>query len=281
MPFYYKFYAIWILTKSLSCSCSPEVKNSDFKKGKSLYDVSEIGEMPRLINESSGLVANADGSLWTHNDSGGASEIYRIDAKGNLLETKAIQAQNTDWEDICKDKSGTIFIGDFGNNAQNRRDLCVYKIGNDKTEKISFQYGNQTVFDTENIAQNYDCEAFFWFKNKLYLFSKNWAKKDKGVKLYELPETAGNFTLYPKDSIYIKAQVTAASVNPAGTEFALMTYGKLFFFGIENNEINFKKPLYCIKISKKQTEAIAYINDTDLILSNEQRDLFLVKKNKK
>lgn len=278
MPFIFKLYAFWFLTKSVTCSCLPEINKDGFDNGKQKYQIIKSGQFPAIINESSGLIANADSSLWTLNDSGGLSELYKVDFYGKLLETKPINAQNIDWEAITKDKKGTIYIGDFGNNSHSRQNLTIIKSQGSNIEKITFNYGNQTAFPPDKNAKNFDCEAFFWFNEKLYLFSKNWSKTDKSVKLYELPDRGGNYTVFPKDSIFIKTQVTGAAVNAIGTEFALITYGKLFIFGIENNEINFKKPLFCVKFSKKQTEAITYINDRDLMISNEQRELFLLKR---
>ena len=281
MPFIYKFYAFIFLARSLSCSCSPEIRESGFEKAKKQYSVREIGRLPREVNESSGLVHNADGTLWTHNDSGGKSELYQVDATGNLLETKALNIPNVDWEEIALGKENTLFVGDIGNNDQNRKDLCIYKIANNRTERIGFSYGVQTEFPPKSNFHEFDSEAFFWYKDKLFLFSKSTLKSDRTVKMYELPDHGGQYKIFAKDSIYLKTAVTAASVNPAGTEFALMTYGKLFIFGIENEAINFKRPISCLKISKKQTEAITYINNTDLVLSNEQGQLFLVEKKQK
>jgi hypothetical protein len=86
----------------------------------------------------------------------------------------------------------------------------------------------------------------------------------------------GHYLLQPLDSTFLKTQVTGADISPDGSKFALITYGKIFLFGIENKQINFKKPLNCIKVGKNQTEAIVFENDRKIIFSNEQRKIYAI-----
>ncbi len=263
------------------CGCQPDRRQNGFTKARSDYKVSKIGRLPALANESSGLARNGEHqTLWTHNDSGGRPELFEIDYEGNLLSTLIVpNAQNTDWEDLAQSPDGTLYIGDMGNNGNNRQDLTIYPLS--PTQKslppITFRYADQTALPPPSSAFNFDCEAFFYYKDTLYLFSKNRGKKDLLVKLYGLPARPGDYTIPVKDSIFINSPVTAADVNPSGTTFALLTYGKILLFGIENGKINFDHPKDCIKIGKGQEEALVFVNDTDLILSNEQRGLYLVK----
>jgi sugar lactone lactonase YvrE len=51
-----------------------------------------------------------------------------------------LQNTNIDWEDITKDKDGNLYVGDFGNNDNERKDLCIYKIDKKSlTTKVPFQ----------------------------------------------------------------------------------------------------------------------------------------------
>ena len=54
------------------------------------------------VDETSGLI-NLDGTLITHNDSGGQPVLYELDSvSGNVTRSVTIEnATNTDWEDIC------------------------------------------------------------------------------------------------------------------------------------------------------------------------------------
>lgn len=52
---------------------------------------------------------------------------------GNLVRTITIEGvENNDWEDIAKDKNGFTYIGDFGNNDNDRKNLAIYKVKSTK-----------------------------------------------------------------------------------------------------------------------------------------------------
>lgn len=263
------------------CGCQSDQRRNGFEKARSDYKVSKIGRLPTIAGESSGLARyEAHKSLWTHNDSGGRPELYEIDYEGNLLSTLIVpQVQNTDWEDLAQSADGTLYIGDMGNNGNTRQDLKIYSLSpmQKSLPPITFRYADQTAFPPPPSAFNFDCEAFFFYQDTLYLFSKNRGKKDLPVKLYGLPARPGDYTLLVQDSIFINSPVTAADINPAGTTFALLTYGKILLFGIENGKINFDHPKDCIKVGKGQEEALVFVNDTDLMITTEQRGLYLIK----
>ena len=264
------------------CGCGADKRENGFEKARSAYKVSKIGRLPAIAGESSGLARNeAHRSLWTHNDSGGRPELYEIDYEGNLLSTLPVPAAtNVDWEDLAQSPEGTLYIGDTGNNANQRRDLTIYAFAPEAkaATAIRIRYAGQQAFPPPPDAQNFDSEAFFYYKNHLYLFSKNRSKTDRFVKLYEVPAQAGDYTLAVKDSILVEAQVTAADINPSQTTFALLTYGKILVFGIENGRIDFSHPQECIKIGKLQEEALVFLNDRDLLITNEQGRMYALRR---
>ena len=277
-----KLIYVWLALKVALCSCQSDKKKNGFDKARSEYKVSKIGTLPSIANESSGLARHeANQSLWTHNDSGGQPELYEMDFRGKLLSTLRVpEATNVDWEDLAQSSDGTLFIGDMGNNANKRRDLTIYALSPESrtTKAITFRYADQQAFPPADEARNFDCEAFFYYNNTLYLFSKNHSKNSHVVKLYGLPAQPGDYAIAPRDSIDIKSKVTSADVNPSGTTFALLTYGKILFFGIENGTIDFSHPKECVKIGKLQEEALVFVNDTDLVMTNEQGTLYSIKR---
>jgi hypothetical protein len=273
---FYKIYMLFFLLKTSTCNCHIEVQKSGFQAAKQQYTLTYTGKLPKCINENSGLAkAWQEDFYWTFNDGGGKSELYMINEKGRVFDTLQVNnAKNIDWEDITKDKAGNLYIGDFGNNTQARKDLTIYKYRNQKTEKITFHYADQDRFPAQK--RIFDCEAFFWANDKLYLFSKSWERNDRNTHLYEISDKEGNYAVLSSDSIYLKTPVTAADISPDGKQFALLTYGKVFVFEVNDNKIDFSKPKSCIKIGKAQTEALVYINNTDFIISNEQRKIYKV-----
>jgi hypothetical protein len=271
----------WLFYAKISlCNCSSEVRKSNFERGGHFYEVSKAIKMPLVVNEGSGLVRSAkDSTFWTLNDGGGKTELYEVDRKGNTISTLSIpNTQNIDWEDLSRDDKGNLFIGDFGNNGNERKSCIIYKFPEnqpDSLRKITFHYADQERFPPEKKAQNFDCEAFFALGDSLYLFSKN--RGDKQVKLYSLPSRTGEYALLPQDQIFIKTMVTGAALSPDKQTFALLTYGKVFLFGIENQHVNFKKPLKCFKFAHKQTEAITFLTNETMMISNEQGEMFEVR----
>lgn len=273
-----KLIYLWFAVKTAFCTCHSDRKINGFEKIKPHYKISKTGTLPDTANESSGLVkGNNSNSFWTHNDSGGKPELYEIDSTGKLLSVKKVSnAKNTDWEDLTSDENGTIYIGDFGNNSNTRRSLDIYKVPADKSgpEKITFSYADQKEFPPPADKLNYDCEAFFYSKNNLYLFSKNRSTTNQYVKLYQMPSKTANYVISPIDSIRIKTQVTSADISPDGKIFALLTYGKILLFRIEEGKINFRHPLGCFRIVRKQTEALIFLNNSDMLITNEQKQIF-------
>ncbi len=276
----------WLFAvKTSLCNCRTEVSREGYQDARNLYQVTEAGRLPPAVNESSGL-AKVEGkeTFWTHNDGGGKAEIYEVDLNGKLVSSCELRGiQNVDWEDLSRDSTGNLLIGDFGNNQNDRRDLRIYRVNLQDPAKsglIQFRYGQQSEFPPSRRRDRYfDCEAFFAFGDSLYLFSKN-RGSDLQVRMYAMPNRPGNYVIEPKTSTRIEQQVTAADVAPDGKTFALLTYGKVLFYRIENGQVNFNHPLYCLKLAREQTEGLAFVNNTDLLISNEQGALFLVVKNR-
>lgn len=260
--------------KTVTCNCHFESR----KVGLTAFKTNKIkeGKLPVCLNENSGMVkAWQDGFYWTHNDSGGSPELYMINAQGQMFDTLKVEgAENIDWEDLAKDNKGNIYVGDFGNNLNNRTNLTIYKKNYQGTSKITFEYADQDFSDTLN--RIFDCEAFFWHNDSLHLFTKSWNKGKKITKLYSIPDTEGHYSAQPKAKALFKVPVTGADISPDGSRFALITYGKILVFNITENQINFSNPVKCIKIGKNQTEAIVFENNNKIIFSNEQRKIFSI-----
>ena len=90
----------------------------------------------RQLTEAWGLVASTKnpGVLWTHNDAGDGPRIFAIRADGTKVAEIALggAAKAKDWEDLAigPDPAGndSLYIGDIGDNDENRPSIFVYKI---------------------------------------------------------------------------------------------------------------------------------------------------------
>ncbi|MDO7853281.1 T9SS type A sorting domain-containing protein [Hymenobacter convexus] len=184
------------------------------------------------VPESSGLQLTSQG-LWTFNDSGNGPVLFKVDStSGNVLQQVTItNFPNVDWEDIAADAQ-YLYVGDFGNNNGDRRDLKVLKvlksaIGTSASESvtaqaINFSYPDQTNFSPGTNNHNFDCEAFFYFNDSLHLFTKNWA--DLRTRYYTIPAQPGTHVAHLKGSFNVNGLVTAADLNAAGTGAGLLGY---------------------------------------------------------
>lgn len=187
------------------------------------------------INESSGLIY-LEGRLITHNDSEGAPVLYEFDSlTGNVVrQVEILNAVNTDWEDICYDDT-YIYIGDFGNNNDNRTDLKIYRISrqeylnNNNTavsaEVISFHYSDQTDFTNTGQNVEYDAETLIPLGDSLYIFTKNWV--DLNTYVYPVPKIPGDYELTKIDSLDIGGLATGADICPETGMILLTGYNIL------------------------------------------------------
>ncbi len=183
------------------------------------------------IPESSGLVY-CDGQLWTHNDSGNPASFFRIDTTtGHTVQTiKVDNYPNTDWEDMAAD-SGYIYLGNFGNNNGDRKDLNILKIKKAditsfstvhvNAQAINFSYADQTSF-TSSSTNNFDCEALVSIKDSLYLFTKD--RGDLKTRVYKLPKTPGTYSVAPYTSFNVNGLITGADYDTSTKEVVLVGY---------------------------------------------------------
>ena len=186
-------------------------------------------KLPEKLNEVSGLYAASPDSLWWLNDSGNAPELYLTNSKGELLYTLEVPgAVNIDWEGLAADDKGNIFIGEFGNNRNQRKDLkfYVYNLHDKSVKTITFRYPDQTAFPPPYQAWNFNMEGVIWHQNQLHLFSKNTTGKGmKYTKHYTLPDQPGDYEATLIDSIALKKRVvTGAAISPNGKQLVLLAY---------------------------------------------------------
>ena len=196
------------------------------------------------LKEASGVeVSSASDLIWVLEDSGNKNNIYGLNSDGKIQQTIKIEnAKNVDWEDLTSDKVGNLYIGDFGNNDNARKDLCIYKInaGDLKRDvatssgKISFYYPEQTEFPPKKSRLFYDAESFFEHNGSFYIFTKNRSKGfDGSVSLYKIPNQEGNHKAqllgkFQACNIYKKCAITSADISPDGKTVAILSASRVY-----------------------------------------------------
>lgn len=241
------------------------------------HAVYRYARMAPVLVEASGLEHAGDGTFWTMRDSGGASALYRIATDGRLLDTLHLDLPNKDWESLARDTQGNLYIGDVGNNLNRRKDLKIYKLheASGHIDTIAFHWEDQQEFPPQKKEWNFDCEAFFWHQDQLHLFTKSWG--DGVVRHYVLPDQPGSYPAMLVESAPVKGLVTAADISPDGKMISLLTYGKIYLFTVADKNSMLQHPISCLRIPwAGQCEAVLFVNNNSLVLSNETRRLFYV-----
>jgi hypothetical protein len=251
-----------------------------------LYQYKVMTIAPTLI-EVSGLEYDKSGKLWAINDGGDESNLYQLDTQGRIKKTITIwNAKNIDWEDMTQDYFGHFFIGDFGNNDNDRKWLTIYKIENPidikgttaKAEIIKFQYLDQLAFPPKAEDKNFDLEAFIYYKRHLYLFTKNRKEPFDGeTTLYKIGDHAANYDA-TKISQFTTCKhmqklcwITSAALSPDRKKLVLLDSQHIWLFENWSGDDFFSGDVYQIKLGiVTQKEAITFEDNNTLIFADEE-----------
>lgn len=257
--------------------CNSKSQENNFK---------EIFQLNNDHKEVSGMIFHEPTKkLWMLEDKGNPADLYVYSLDGKFEQAVTINNQeNTDWEDLSQDTVGNIYIGNFGNNANNRKDLRILKVNAavlttnsvDVAQETTFYYEDQTDFPPKKGNLMYDCEAFVATNDAFYLFTKNRSKGfDGSFYVYKVPNKAGNFKAEKIATLktcgqYKSCAITGAALNKSGNEIALLTHDKVFLIAFAN-DASFKQENMVIKELNhySQKEAITFKNDKELIIADE------------
>ena len=215
----------------------------------------------QTLSEPSGLAASSHHPdiFWTHDDSGGNPEIFAVNRDGKVFGVFKVEgAKANDWEAIATDRKGNLYIGDFGNNRNTRRDLVIYQV-----REPSFEPGAKPILAQPRLSgqcasstrskefpdkkqKNFDAEALFWDKGSLYLLTKH--RSDMSTTLYTVPflesaqplpaQKLGVFDV-GGDPDNFGGRVTGADLSADGRHLAILTYHAIFIFERPAQGMNF------------------------------------------
>ena len=241
-------------------------------------------ELPKEVSETSGIFFH-NGRLWTHNDSGGKPILYGIDTTTYKITQRVTlaNAKNKDWEDVCSDGEN-VYIGDFGNNRGNRKDLKIYILpissipdsgdATLKVDSINFSFGDQTEFDKRKV-HDFDCEAMFATENNLYLFSKGWSSGT--TRLYRLSKKPGKQVAEVVNGFDSQGLITGADYDRKNHILVLVGYVKTIWkpfiyliFDFEENGVRLSHRRFEMpQLTGAQTEGICFFDDGRCYVTSE------------
>lgn len=248
-------------------------------------NVNIIADLPRTLHEASGIekLNNSD-FIWMINDGGNKSILFGLDSLGTIKKQIKIKAKNHDWEDLTKDKSGNLYIGDFGNNANKRKNLVILKVNNDSlkssnaigVKQISFYYPEQKEFPPSLNKMNFDSESFVHYNDSLFIFTKSRSKNNYGkTNLYKIPAIKGHHKAQFISSFTTCTDygcwVTSADINEAENKIAILTEHSVWIMS------NFYSSNFFSGTAKKypfehhsQKESVIFKNDSTLYITDER-----------
>ncbi len=226
-------YVLIVLLSSLSIGCANKSKK------EVLLDIIEspISSLSSVqlnpwLSENSGMIFWND-TVWLQNDSS-EPVLYGIDLLSGAIisQMKFPGLHMQDWESVTQD-SDYIYIGDFGNNFNYRKNLRIFKVEKKsleyqciKIDTISFHYEDQVDYSyNETLDTDYDCESMIIVGDSIYLFTKQWI--NKGTAVYSLPNESGVYKAHKITEYPVDGLITDAFNFPEENTIILTGYSKL------------------------------------------------------
>ncbi|WP_298781976.1 hypothetical protein [uncultured Polaribacter sp.] len=240
--------------------------------------------MPKSLKEVSGAeVLGKSDLIWMLNDSENRPLLYAVSKNGNIERKIYINEKNHDWEDLTSDKEGNIYIGDFGNNLNKRKNLRILKIDKKylktkkaKAKKIKFSYENQIKFPPKKKAMFFDAEAFFYYNNYFYIFTKSRVKNKYGkTSLYKVPAKKGKHIAKLisefENCIDLECWVTSADISADGKKVVLLSQKNILVFTDFEGDNFFSGKVKKIDLKHySQKEGITFKDNNTLLITDEK-----------
>ena len=245
-----------------------------------------VTPLPRSVDECSGIYSYNGSTFWALEDGGNSNKRRERDTLGNILRSLEVDGvKNNDWEALTADTLGNLYIGDFGNNKNERTDLAIYRVpdpralSEDQTtvQVIGFSYPDQKAFPPKKKGLFFDAEAFFYHGGFLYIITKNRARESDGTAtVYRVPDQPGNYMAEIVARIRLcddsrTCQVTDAALSPDGSRLVLLGYGKLWVYEPFSIDGLGRQQGRLIDLqTNTQLESVCFATDTLLLLADER-----------
>ena len=244
-----------------------------------------------LAQEISGILAlgNQRSSIIGIQDGGNKPEILLF-RPGNSTQRMGLPIKNRDWEAITANQE-YLYIGDFGNNRGNRRDLCVYRIKRNNTESlfnaidsvgvngdsvadfqidsIAFAFEDQRQFKPR-FRHNFDCESMLVREDSIWLFTKNWS--NFRCNIYLIPALPGDYVARKIGSVNTRFLVTDACwLENKVAMVGYTIWGNQYFNQLDLRSMKLHRRVR-IPLKPAQVEGVAYrLSTQELFIATEAR----------
>lgn len=168
--------------------------------------------------------------LWSLNDSGNSPALIGFTTSGRTVAEVIVEgAQNTDWEDMAAGRSGTLLVGDIGDNLAVRPAIAVLKVPEPRD-------GMAAVAPVARYELRYpdgprDAETLLFDRSNgsLVIVSKSFGPPG-GIYVARRPSSRTPTTLRRAGTLRLDEgdAVTAGDVSADGRTIVLRTYDRAF-----------------------------------------------------
>jgi hypothetical protein len=243
-----------------------------------------IADLPKDLKEVSGTeIVPKSALIWMVNDGGNTPTLFGVNSQGKIIKEIYIRAKNHDWEDLASDEKGTIYIGDFGNNFNERKNLSIIIVEQNEldekkaeVEEIEFKYPNQYQFPPKKEEMYFDTEAFFFFKSSLYILTKSRVAGNYGkTTLYKIPAKKGKYTAEIvaefENCSDLECWITSADISPNGKKVALLSQKNVLIFSDFKEDKFLSGQVTTINLKyRSQKESITFKDNNTLLITDER-----------
>ncbi|MDP2307110.1 MAG: hypothetical protein Q8P18_13885 [Pseudomonadota bacterium] len=189
------------------------------------------------LDELSGLAVSRQnpGVLWTHEDSGGAADLYALDVTGATVATLHVEGvENEDWEDLAIgpcDAGWCLVIGDIGDRGTDRASFSVLVVEEPLLDGTADLSAVPEVYPYTYPGAPEDAEGLALLPDGTPLVVTK--REDATAGIYQLPMGASVLerlsdvpTGTPDEDL--TARATAADLSTDGGTLLLRTYFHLY-----------------------------------------------------
>ena len=244
-----------------------------------------VTRLPNVLSEVSGVQTfqNSD-MIWMINDGGNPHRLYGVTRKGKIRKEIIINAKNEDWEDLTSDDEGNLYIGDFGNNSNKRKDLTILKIKHTElqkeedidVERIRFYFPDQKKFPPKKKQRYFDTESFIFLNGYLYLFTRSRVSDNYGkTSLYKIPAKEGNHAAEYISSFtfcnLLTCSITSAAISNDHKRIVLLSSDTVLLFTDFKGDDFFSGKVTQLPLDHlSQKEGVCFKNENTLYITDEK-----------
>ncbi len=182
--------------------------------------------------ELSGLVASTvrRSVLWGLNDSGNPAALIGFTTAGRRFADVAVAgAENFDWEDIAAGRTGTLLVGDIGDNLAQRASVTVIKVSEPPAGATSVSPAARYELRYPDGARDAEALLFDRSNGSIVIVSKSFGPRG-GIYVARRPSSRAVTTLRRAGTLRLDEgdAVTAGDVSADGRTIVLRTYDRAF-----------------------------------------------------